>query len=329
MQNCGVFNISLDFELHWGCFESKRELDQTTREYFNNTRMVIPQMLSLFEEHAIHVTWATVGMLFSKNIKDWEAHIPAVTPDFYNHKVSAYEWVKEHGFFSEKDPFHFAPDLIERIKSTPHQEIGTHTYAHYFCLEEGQTLDHFREDIRMACEVSRDFGIEIKSLVFPRNQFNKEYLSVCDELGITAVRSNPKIWYWSPSTASGFFRRLFRSGDAYLKIQPIKMVYLKDIDTKQFPLQLPASRLYRPWSPKYAFANKLKMNRILNEMTRAAKEGAYYHLWWHPHNLGNHPLQCMEELKRIIQHFIFLKKKYNFQSLTMAETTNLLLHNKK
>jgi len=327
MQNSGVFNISLDFELHWGCFETKRELNLTAQEYFNNTRKAIPQMLALFEEHHIHVTWATVGMLFCKDVKDWEAHIPAAIPGFNNHNVSAYEWVKEFGFFSEKDPFHFAPEIIKSIQSTPHQEIGTHTYAHYFCLEAGQTIEQFRADIKMACEVARNFGIEMKSLIFPRNQFNKDYISVCNEFGIIAVRSNPKVWYWSPTTASGFFRRLFRSGDAYLKIQPIKMVYLKDIDTKQLPLQLPASRLYRPWSPKYALANKLKMRRILNEMTRAAKKGAYYHLWWHPHNFGNHPSQCLEELKEIIRHYNFLNKKYNFQSLTMTETTNFLLHN--
>jgi hypothetical protein len=44
------------------------------------------------------------------------------------------------------------------------------------------------------------------------------------------------------------------------------MVALNDIDKHQNPLQLPAARLYRPWSERFKFQNKLKLNRILNEI---------------------------------------------------------------
>ena len=59
-------------------------------------------------------------------------------------------------------------------------------------------------------------------------------------------------------------------------------------------------------------------------MTVAAKRKAYYHLWWHPHNFGNHPAQCMRELKQIISHYVSLRNKYDFQSLTMNEITKLI-----
>ncbi len=329
MREPGVFAISLDFELHWGCFETMRELSDPVQQYFLKTRKTIPEMLSIFAEGNIHVTWAAVGMLYRRNRKEWEDNMPALIPTFNNPHVSAYEWIKKHGFYSEDDPFHFAPQLIDLIKSTPHQEIGTHTYAHYFCLEEGQTKEQFREDIRMACKVANEYGIEIKSLVFPRNQFNKEYLSVCREAGITSVRSSPDIWYWSYATSSGFFKKFFRAGDAYLKMQPIKMVFLKDISTNELPLQLPASRLYRPWQPAEPIKNKLKMRRILNEMTEAAKKGAYYHIWWHPHNFGNNPKECLRELKQIVDHFNMLKEKHGFLSMNMNEITNHLLNKKK
>jgi hypothetical protein len=41
------------------------------------------------------------------------------------------------------------------------------------------------------------------------------------------------------------------------------------------------------------------MKRIFNEMTAAAKQGGYYHIWWHPHNLGNNPNECLLEIKQI------------------------------
>lgn len=321
----GVFCISLDFELHWGCFENML-MDEKAQRYFNNTRDIIPKKLELFADQDIHVTWAAVGMLFRQNRQEWEAGKPAVLPTFDNPAVSAYEWIDRHGFMGDQDPYHFAPTLVDKIKSTPNQEIGTHTYAHYFCLEHGQTKEQFRCDMEMACQVAAEKGISLKSLVFPRNQFNQEYLSVCRDLGITSVRSSPDIWYWEPATGSSFMKKLFRAGDAYLKFQPIKMVSLEDIDISVgLPLQLPATRLYRPWKQGQPLQNTLKMRRILNEMTEAARKNAYYHIWWHPHNFGNNPQECFSELKQIVTHFNKLRSQYGFMSLTMNEITELLL----
>lgn len=320
----GIFTISLDFELHWGCFEHM-ELNEAQQQYFMNTREVIPKMLDLFATHNIHVTWATVGMLYRYDKQEWMNNMPAELPTFDNPSVSAYEWIRRHGFQEDKDPFHFAPELIELIRNTPNQEIATHTYAHYFCLEKGQTKEQFRADLRMACDLAESRGSLIKSLVFPRNQFNKEYLSVCAEMGITSIRSSPDIWYWAPATGSTFMKKLFRAGDAYLKFQPIKTQYIKDFKQNAGePLSLPATRLYRPWKPGQPVQNRLKMRRILNEMTAAAQKNAYYHLWWHPHNFGNNPIECMEELKRILLHFGQLNKKYGFRSMTMNEITEMI-----
>lgn len=327
MDKKGTFCISLDFELHWGCFETMKVLDEKGIRHFENTRRAIPEMLKIFADAELHVTWATVGMLYHQDQAAWNAHLPDPVPTFSNDEVSAYAWIAKNGFLSDKDPCHFAPELIDLVKATPFQEIGTHTYAHYFCLEPGQTKAQFEADIRMACKLAAEKGVTIRSLVFPRNQFREEYLTVCREAGITSVRTNPDIWYWSYSKSAGsFMKRFFRAGDAYLKFQPIKTIYLEDIDTTQRPLQLPASRLYRPWRPKYAIENKLKMRRILNEMTKVAQKGAYYHIWWHPENFGAQPDACLDELKRIADHYLLLKDKYGFESLNMGELTERLLN---
>jgi len=162
-------------------------------------------------------------------------------------------------------------------------------------------------------------------LVFPRNQFNKDYLSICHEVGITSVRSNPDIWYWTSSADSSLLKRIFRTGDAYLKFQPYKMVFLNEIRADELPIQLPAARLYRPWKPRFPLLNKLKMRRILNEMTEAAQLGGYYHIWWHPENLGNHPEECLSEIRVMLEHFKKLEDAYGFESLTMGEITEKLI----
>lgn len=327
MINNGIFSISLDFELHWGCFESMQLNSANEEQYFFNTRKVIPSMIDLFVANEIQVTWATVGMLFHQSQMEWQQQQPHPLPTFNNPAVSAYEWIKANGFKGEKDPFHFAPELVNAIIAAPGQELGTHTYAHYYCLEEGQQPDQFRADLAKAIALAKARGVDIRSLVFPRNQFNENYLSVCAELGISSVRSSPDIWYWSPATRSSLLKKAFRTGDAYLPFSPIRPVKVSTLfqQSTALPLQLPASRLYRAWKPGKPFLNQLKLKRILHEMTDAAKHQYYYHLWWHPHNFGNHPQECMKELVIILAHFHRLKQQYGWLSLNMESTTELIL----
>lgn len=320
MVSKGIFCISLDFELHWGRFD-KMPLSENTFVYFSNTRAAIPKMLDLFSAYGMHVTWATVGMLFQNNEQEWMNAQPVPLPSFRNKELSAYEWVKQHGVH---DALHFAPDLIGQIKHTPNMEIGTHTYSHYYCNEDGQTIDDFKRDLKIAVDVATEKGIQLKSLVFPRNQVNKLYLAVCAELGIETVRTNPSVWYWDETRKADIAIKIARTGDAYLPFSTKNILDLKTIDARQTPVLLPASRLYRPWSNNL-FLNNLKLQRILHEMTVAAKRKQYYHLWWHPHNFGYHPENCLAELAIILRHYASLHHQYGFQSMSMIETKNYLL----
>jgi hypothetical protein len=55
----------------------------------------------------------------------------------------------------------------------PGQEIGTHTFSHYYCLEPGQQPEQFEDDLKAAIAVSKAKGIDTKSIVFPRNQYSQ------------------------------------------------------------------------------------------------------------------------------------------------------------
>src|SRR5680860_48500 len=141
MHDNGFLVISLDFELLWGVFD---KVDYKEKEaYFNNTREVIPEILGLFSKHHIHSTWATVGMLFNKNWEEWRGNVPESLPNYKNTDLSAYDYGKTINS-PETEFYCFAKDLILQIQNTTGQEIGTHTYSHYYCLEEGQTLASFK-----------------------------------------------------------------------------------------------------------------------------------------------------------------------------------------
>ena len=316
------FVISLDFELLWGVFD---KVDFKEKEsYFNNTRRVIPEILKIFKEYEIHCTWATVGMMFQTSWGEWAQNIPANLPEYRREELSAYTYGKQISDQSSED-YCFAKDLIVQIQETPNQEIGTHTYSHYYCLEEGQTPTTFRADLEKSIELADKMGIILESLVFPRNQFNEEYLDICFELGIKSVRSNPSDWYWENTQKDTLKTKIFRTGDAYFGINN-KSYTLASIDSSKInnkPLSQKASRLLRPYTSNNLI-NHIKLNRIKSEMTSAAKRGEIYHLWWHPHNFGNNPERNLKDLKSIMQHFEFCQKKFGMESKNMMEITNLV-----
>lgn len=346
----GIFTLSLDFELHWGGFEkwplsgtshqspvtgnrqpaTGNDYPSTYNQYFLNTRQVIPQMLESFKAHEVHVTWATVGMLFHQSKAALLKNSPAVKPTYRTPQLSAYHFIDNVGIGEDEqdDPFHFAPSLIRQIIATPHQEIGTHTFSHYYCNEAGQQAEQFREDLRAAQRVASEYGVALRSLVFPRNQFNDQYLKVCFEEGITSVRSNPLDWFWHIESTQGesAWKRLNRGLDAYFPVGKKNTYAVKDLRVRDgFPVCIPASRLLRPHRPKEFFLNDLKIKRIQSEMTRAATHGEVYHLWWHPHNFGHYPAQSLAGLKQILQHYDYLKKEYGMVSCTMGELREMIV----
>tara|TARA_R100001369_G_scaffold92896_1_gene141045 strand:+ start:54167 stop:55132 length:966 start_codon:yes stop_codon:yes gene_type:complete len=315
MKKPGCLVISLDFELIWGVFDTV-DIDAKS-QYFLNTRKVIPEILDLFSKSNIHATWASVGMLFNNDWKSWEDNQPSKLPHYTNVNLSSYSYgntIKEEKYNS----LCFAPELIMAIYNKTGQEMATHTYSHYYCLEDGQEKEAFKQDLKKAITLAADMGIDLKSLVFPRNQLRDEYLEICFEMGILNVRSNPDSWYWNDTSKSGLTTKIARTADAYINLGK-KSYPFSDLKLKKgLPLEQRASRFLRPIESQSTLRN-LKLKRIKKEMTAAAKNGEVYHLWWHPHNFGDQPKESLKDLSEIIKHFEFLRTKYGFQSLNMLE----------
>ena len=315
MNKSGALIISLDFELVWGVFDV---IDYRGKiQYFENTRAVIPEILKEFKNKKIHATWATVGMLFNQSWEEWEENIPGALPEYNNKELSAYRFGKKNRSKNTEN-ICFAPELIRSILKFSGQEIGTHTYSHYYCLEPGQNSMAFRQDLIKSIEMAEKYGIELKSLVFPRNQLEDEYLKICMERGISNVRSNPDSWYWKDARSEALLTKVARTGDAYFPLGRKSYSKLTMKRKNGLPLEQKASRFYRPVETN-KLMRKLKLKRVVDEMEIAAKEGEFYHLWWHPHNFGQNPVQSLKDLKYILEKYEILNKKYGFQSMNMME----------
>ncbi|MBD2721803.1 polysaccharide deacetylase family protein [Hymenobacter armeniacus] len=319
----GALVISLDFEINWGVRDQ-----QTLAQYGANllgVRQAIPAMLALFAEFGLHVTWATVGLLFFETKAEMLAHLPAVRPEYADPNLSPYLVLDQVGEDEAHDPYHFGRSLINQIRATPGQEMASHTFCHYYCLERGQTVESFRHDIETAVRVGAEQGMALRSLVFPRNQYNAQYLETCRAAGISSYRGNEQSWIYKERSEEqqALYKRGARLLDAYVNLSGQHTARWADM-ARSFPYNVPASRFLRPWSGRLKALEGLRLRRILAGMEHAAKHGEVFHLWWHPHNFGVNLAENMAVLRRIAQHFRRLQARYGFESLSMGEVADRL-----
>ena len=324
--NHGSFVISLDFELMWGVRDVA-----TKASYGKNilgVHQVIPRLLQCFSQYDIHATFATVGFLFFETKEQMLQNLPSQKPRYKNSVLSPYGdyMIKEVGVDYKTDLYHFAPQLIELIKNTPHQEISTHTFSHYYCWEEGQTIDDFERDIIAAIQAASLKGCELKSIIFPRNQFNPDYVKVLNKYGINTYRSNERSWIYQygKKREDSLFKRLVRLINAYINLSGHHCYSDNEMYDEAEMIDIPSSRLLRPFSKKLAILDGLKLRRIKKAMTHAAKNKLMFHLWWHPHNFGINQDENFDFLHKILEHYKELNVRYQFQSLNMIELSDLL-----
>jgi peptidoglycan/xylan/chitin deacetylase (PgdA/CDA1 family) len=319
----GNFVISLDFELSWGIRDIYRN-----GEYQNNligARSAVPLILNIFDAYNIHATWATVGLLFFENYHDMMKNLPEKKPVYADKMLSPYSTIHEIGRDEREDPFHYALSLIKMIASFPNQEIGTHTFSHYYCLEKGQDLAAFRNDLETALHVAKESDLSITSLVFPRNQVNEDYLTVCRELGITAYRGNIPHWIYQKKNGKkgAIIKKVFRFLDTYISISSHNCYSVQSI-ASSLPYNLPASRFLRPFSKNLTLLDGVRLHRITSSLTYAAQKGLIYHLWWHPHNFGRNIHENIDFLQKILDHYAMLHMHYGMESLNLKELVQRL-----
>ena len=325
MNHGGTLLISLDFELYWGV-RDKISLDDYIKKY-PGSRLIVSTLLNLFNKYQVHVTWATVGLLFFETRNELINALPVKKPDYINKNRSPYEFINNISSNENDEPFCYASSLIKNISDVPHQEIGTHTFSHYYCLEGGQDIDAFKSDLESAIKVAKKYNYILESLVFPRNQFNPAYLDVCHEMGIKAYRGNESPWIYrakseeNPSWLSKGLRVL----DGYFNISGYNCYSINNIERK-LPFNFPSSRLFfRPINAKLKILEPLRLRRIISDLNYAARKGLVYHLWMHPHSLELSLWTNVLFIEKILKYYLVMQKRYGMENLTMKELACLLL----
>lgn len=321
----GYFIVSLDFELFWGVFDVKKLNDY--KKNIENVRVVIPKLLKLADTYNIKLSFATIGFLFAKDKVELLESIPEKKPTYTNQNFNPYRLIEGIGDNEANDPYHYANSIIKQIQENGNHEIACHTFSHYYVNENGQTLEQFEQDLKAAIAIARKNNVQLKSMVFPRNQINESYLEVCKKYGFTNFRGTEKHWMFNTHDTKKLespAHKAFRLLDSYINLSGYNTYKLSNVKDYSGVFNIPSSKFFRPYSKSFGFLESRRISRIKKGMTYAAKNNEVYHIWWHPHNFGDNMDANFGNLEQLFKHYSFLNNEYKFSNETMGKLAEIV-----
>lgn len=292
-----TFALTLDTELIWGSFDHVSQ-DSFARAY-PDVRGTIEAILRLLERYEVAATWAVLGHLFLGSCRRDPrglAHPELVRP---RQSWRDGDWYDADPCTDvEHDPLWYAPDILDMLQaSTLKQEIGCHSFAHALYGDQAFTREAAVSDVKACITLARERGIELRSMVFPRNSVG--WLDVLQEHGFTAFRSpDPSPFKGWPNT----FRRLGHLSEHVLGTTP--------------PVSLPSERLPGLWDipGSMLLIHRSGLRRLVTRTTRARRvraalaqarrAGGVFHLWTHPFNLANDRSYMLDVLEDVLREAV-------------------------
>ena len=314
----GGLVISLDFELHWGIRDHVRR-DDAQYGRLPDARRAVADMLKVFVARHVRATWATVGFLFASTRDEVDTHSPRERPTYTRAELDPYR--EAIGIDEEHDPEHLAGSLVELIGASAGQEVGSHTFSHYYCVEPGQSEATFRADLAAAQAIALRRGVELTSLVLPRNQWNPAYAAAVLDSGFRCVRGPQRSWGHRAREhgRQNLLHRGARLADTYVGISAPPTTEWNKVLLPSGLCDVPASAFLRPYDPGRKQLEPLRLARLRSGLRHAAHHGRIFHLWWHPHNFSQHQSENFAVLEQVLDEFERLAATEGMQSLTMAD----------
>ena len=253
----------------------------------------------------------------ANNAEEMEKYMPDFKnqPSYINPIRNPYHLVNESKDNSFLSFILYAKSDIDRIKGTKGQEIGTHTFSHYYCEEAGQTLEQFKADIQSAQEIAKSNRLSISSIVFPKGEYKRDNINIVRDSGIRIYRGLEDNWIYRVKLPN-ILKRGFRLMDAYI---PISGHNCHKPVMEDGILNLVGSRIFKPYNPTLSILEPLKIRRIKKQMEYAAKHNLVFHLWWHPHNFGSYTDVNLQELEEVLNNYKQCNMKYGMKSMNMSE----------
>ena len=300
--NKPTFIISLDTELLWGYVGyPSSEAVSLMKNDDKKVRGCIDTLLNLFEKHNIPATWAVVGHLFLDHCEceDGIPHkdMPRFKEDWYSADPCT---------DIQRDPLYYGKDIVEKILSNRiEHEIGYHSFSHVVFSECSREVAE--AEIKEGVKLAKEFGITLKSFVFPENKIG--HIEVLKENGFKIYRGE-NLGRYDPNQS--FLIRKFNGGINKIIAPPTEPKWMNGI------WEIPSSMFFCDPQIKFSVLPRAKIG-----LYRAIKSKKVFHIWLHPHNLLMYP-SLKDDLDKLLGIVAKKRDERKIEVMTMGEFVRVL-----
>jgi hypothetical protein len=284
----GICILSIDTELAWG---TNAEDLPGLSEVFDEEPQIIRRLIDLLDEYQVPATWAVVGELL-------------LPPDRNDRERTPERWYR-------------APYLMEWLSNARvRHEIGTHTFSHVYAHDATTTREVWTRELEAVSQLSEQLGIAMCSIVYPRNQV--AYIDTLPDFGIIAYRGVERNWYGNRPGVFHFLDRALGTPAPTYDVSTLREGdRMVNLPASQF---LVGSNGMRKLIP---VASRIRQARL--GLSRAARRGEVYHLWFHPFNLGGDD-RVFNALERILREVSLRRDRGELTVMTMAQAAEFILN---
>ena len=203
--------------------------------------------------------WASSSPPRSRN---WPLFFLRTRPQYRQPELDPYG--EQIGDDEESDPEHLAGSLVRLVASTPGQEVASHTFSHFYCLEDGQDETSFRADLAAAQAIAAQQGLQLTSLVLPRNQWNPRYASAVLDNGFDTYRGPQPSWGHQAKQQEKHtgLNRAARLVDTYAGVSPPPTMAWNQVLEDSGLCNVAASAFLRPFDPRRRLVEPLRQSRL-------------------------------------------------------------------
>jgi peptidoglycan/xylan/chitin deacetylase (PgdA/CDA1 family) len=262
--------LSLDAELMWG-FHDYEDIPTARVEQARDSWLAVLDML---DNHGVPATWAVVGHLFLDSCDGVHSRHP-LGDDWFTRDPGGTETVNSAWF---------GRDLIDAVRnSRVDHEIGSHSFSHVEFGDDETTAAVARTELEQSVAAAEDFGIDLDSFIFPRNNIGHRRL--LPEYGFTCYRGRaPDRWYERTAAGKvGKFATLALGTHGPPVVEPtIDEHGLVNVPASMFLFMLsgPARNLvHRVSGDPIVRQVETGLNRLQHD------DSGLLHLWLHPNNI--------------------------------------------
>jgi len=283
-----TFIISFDCEAKFGMADN---LTAYQRRVITNAASndVYRRLLAMLDEFGLKATFAFVGAytLSYPEVMDIRKELRDVM------MPGGRRWLEEfwRDFTAGRTDGWLNPEAMELVKKHGGHEIGSHGFTHAPLSVDRVSFDFFRHELIMAMKVARSKGVNIQTIIYPRNQVG--YTPLLPALGLTGYRAALRVDY------ENFNRRVWNITSEFNFNQPSQ----PHSTLSDCAIAIPSGYILNAHNttPRRAIPRRTTVRRWCSIIDHAIAHGQVAHLWSHPHNFITDP-SLFTIFRSILQH---------------------------